>query len=292
MTTSTLRPLGPVARPRMSRRGWRKLRRYPFALVALGALILIAGAAIAAPAIAGDPNVFVAVERLQSPSFSHLFGTDNLGRDVFSRTVFGARASLTVGVVTAVITSAVGISIGILAAMFHWVDLVVMRIVDGVMSFPIIVLALSMTAILGSGLGTVILALVIVFFPSMTRVVRSAALVASELPMVDAARAVGAGTRRIFLRYVLPQCTTPVLVQAAVTFTTAVLVESALSFIGAGLPPNVPSWGAALSDARTYLSTAPWMWGFPGLALIITVLSMNVVIDAARDILDPRKGDR
>jgi peptide/nickel transport system permease protein len=126
----------------------------------------------------------------------------------------------------------------------------------------------------------------------MTRVVRSSALVASELPMVDSARAIGAGSIRIFWRYVLPQCTTPVLVQAAITFTTAVLVESALSFIGAGLPPNVPSWGASLSEARSYLTSAPWMWGFPGLALILTVLAMNVVIDNVRDILDPRAGGR
>jgi len=287
-TTSIEAAAARTVRPRL----WRRLLHRPIAVVALILLLVMAGAALLAPVLAGDPNAFVAVERLRPPSAMHIFGTDNLGRDVYSRTVFGAQASLTVGVVTAAITTAIGVVLGILAGMFRWFDAIVMRIVDGVMSFPIIVLALAMTAILGPGLGTVILAMTIVFVPGMTRVVRSSALVASELPMVDSARAIGAGSVRIFWRYILPQATTPVLVQAAITFTTAVLVESALSFIGAGLPPNVPSWGASLSEARSYLTSAVWMWGFPGLALILTVLAMNIVIDNVRDILDPRAGGR
>lgn len=277
-----------VAPPRVLTR----LLRRPAAVCALVILIVMAGASLLAPAITGDPNAFVATDRLKPPSLPQLFGTDNLGRDVYSRTVYGAQASLTAGILTALITTALGVVIGVLAGMFRWFDAIVMRIVDGVMSFPIIVLALSMTAILGPGLGTVILAMVIVFVPGMTRVVRSTALVASGLPMVDAARAIGAGGARIFWKYVLPQCSTPILVQAAITFTAAVLVESALSFIGAGLPPDVPSWGASLSEARNYLTTAPWMWGFPGLALILTVLSMNILIDNVRDIMDPRAGGR
>ncbi len=287
-TTSIEAAAARTVRPRL----WRRLLHRPIAVVALILLLVMAGAALLAPVLAGDPNAFVAVERLRPPSAAHIFGTDNLGRDVYSRTVFGAQASLTVGIVTAAITTAIGVVLGILAGMFRWFDAIVMRIVDGVMSFPIIVLALAMTAILGPGLGTVILAMTIVFVPGMTRVVRSSALVASELPMVDSARAIGAGSVRIFWRYILPQATTPVLVQAAITFTTAVLVESALSFIGAGLPPNVPSWGASLSEARSYLTSAVWMWGFPGLALILTVLAMNIVIDNVRDILDPRAGGR
>lgn len=287
-TTSAVVGVDEPGAPRV----WRRVLRRPVAVAALAVLVAMTGAALLAPVIAGDPNAFVAADRLSPPSAAHLFGTDNLGRDVFARTVFGAQSSLTVGIVTALVTTVIGSAIGILAGMFRWVDAVIMRIVDGVMSFPIIVLALAMTAILGPGLGTVILAMTIVFVPGMTRVVRSTALVAGELPMIDAARAIGAGTGRIFLRYILPQCTTPVLVQAAITFTTAVLVESALSFIGAGLPPDVPSWGASLSEARSYLTTAPWMWGFPGLALILTVLAMNIVIDNVRDILDPRAGGR
>jgi peptide/nickel transport system permease protein len=270
----------------------RRLLRRPGATAAAVFLVLMIVLGVAAPLLVGDPNAFIAADRLKPPTVAHIFGTDNFGRDVFARTVFGAQASLTVGFVTAAITTVLGTAIGILASMFRPVDAVVMRIVDGVMSFPVIVLALSMTAILGPGLATVVLALVIVFFPSVTRIVRSTALVVSELPMIDAARAVGAGNLRIFFRYVLPQCATPVLVQAAIIFTQAVLVESALSFIGAGLPPDVPSWGSSLSEARSYLGTAWWMWGFPGLALVLTVLSMNVVIDGVRDILDPRAGRR
>lgn len=269
---------------------WQRILGRPRVIIAVIFLIVIVGAALAAPAIAVNPNAFQAEQRLQPPSFEHLFGTDNLGRDVFSRTVFGAQASLTVGIVSAVLVTVAGVIIGVTSAMFKWVDVVIMRVVDGVMSFPIIVLALAMAAILGASQGTVIIALVVVLFPGMTRIVRSSALVASKLPMVDAARAVGAGQLRIFLRYVLPQCMTPILVQAAITFTVAILVESALSFIGAGLPPDVASWGGALSEARSYLTTAVWMWGFPGLALVATVLSVNVVIDVARDVLDPRDG--
>lgn len=293
MTVSAPPPVEPDdARALVAARVWRRLLRRPAAVIALTVIVVMAGVALLAPVISGDPNAFKAAERLQPPSFAHLFGTDNLGRDVYTRTVYGAQSSLTVGFVTAAVTMVIGVVFGILAGMFRWFDAVAMRIIDGIMAFPIIVLALSMTAILGPGLGTVILAMTIVFVPGMTRVVRSSALVASELPMVDAARAIGAGHARIFWHYILPQCTTPVLVQTAITFTTAVLVESALSFIGAGLPPNVPSWGGALSEARSYLMTAPWMWGFPGLALILTVLAMNILVDNARDILDPRVGGR
>lgn len=295
MSLDTKRLLQVAARPRRSKVGrgtqsWQRLLGRPRVIIALIVLVVIVGAAIAAPLIAGNPNAFQAEQRLQPPSLQHLFGTDNLGRDVFSRTVYGAQASLTVGVVTSVLVTVAGVIIGVTSAMFKWVDAVVMRIVDGVMSFPIIVLALAMAAILGASQETVIIALVVVLFPGMARIVRSSALVASRLPMVDAARAVGAGQMRIFLRYVLPQCMTAILVQAAITFTVAVLVESALSFIGAGLPPNVASWGGALNEARSYLTTAVWMWGFPGLALIATVLSVNVVIDVARDVFDPRDG--
>lgn len=268
----------------------RRILARPIALIAVVLLALLTLVAVAAPWIVGDPNAFQAAARLQPPSPGHLFGTDNLGRDILTRVVFGAQASLTVGALTALIATAVGTVIGILASMFRIVDLVIMRIVDGLMSFPVIVLALALMSILGPSLSTVIMAMVTVFFPGVTRIVRGTALVVSELPMIDAARAVGAGTGRIFLRYVLPHCLTPILVQGAIVFTAAVLVESALSFIGAGLPPDVPSWGASLADARSYLNTAWWMWFFPAAALIITVLLVNVLIDTARDVLDPRHG--
>lgn len=262
--------------------------RRPSAAVAISALALIVVAAVVGPFLIGDPNAFVAAERLRPPSPEHWFGTDNYGRDVLSRVVYGARASLSVGVISGLGATLLGTLIALLAAMFRVIDLVVMRIVDGVMSFPVLVLALAMVAILGPGLVTVNLCLVIVLFPTVTRVVRSTALVVAELPMIDAARAAGAGSTRILLRYILPACLTPILVQGAIVFTIAILVESALSFIGAGLPPDVPSWGASLAAARSYLATAWWMWLFPGLALVATVLATNVVIDNVRDLLDPR----
>ncbi|HKU10857.1 MAG TPA: ABC transporter permease [Sinomonas sp.] len=267
----------------------RRLLKRPLPAAAALLFALIVVAAVVGPLLVGDPNAYQAGLRLHPPTGGHPFGTDNLGRDVFTRVLYGARASLLVGALTCAIAMALGTIVGILASMFRSVDLIVMRIVDGVMSFPVIVLALALMAILGSGLPTVIAAMVIVFFPGITRVVRSTALVIADLPMIDSARAVGASHARIFARYVLPHCLTPILIQGAIVFTNAVLVESALSFIGAGLPPDVPSWGAALAESRSYLSLAWWMWAFPGLALISTVLSVNVVVDAARDLLDPRE---
>ena len=267
----------------------RRLLRQPGPAASILFLVIVVIAAILGPALTGDPNAFQAAQRLRPPTVEHLFGTDNLGRDVLARVLDGARASLFVGAVTCAIAVAIGTAIGILASMFRPVDLIVMRIVDGVMSFPVIVLALALTAILGPGLPTVITAMVIVFFPGVTRVVRSTALVVSELPMVDSARVVGASQRRIFARYVLPHCLTPILIQGAIVFTHSVLVESALSFIGAGLPPDVPSWGASLAEARSYLSLAWWMWAFPGLALVSTVMAVNITLDATRDLLDPKE---
>ncbi|MDR6972872.1 peptide/nickel transport system permease protein [Leifsonia shinshuensis] len=244
--------------------------------------------ALFGPLLVGDPNAFVGSARLQPPSSQHWFGTDNYGRDVLAQVVYGARSSLLVGVVSGLGATILGTAVALLASMSRWFDLIVMRIVDGVMSFPILVLALAMVAILGPGLFTVNLCLMIVLFPGVTRVVRSTALVVAELPMLDAARAAGAGRTRILLRYVLPACMTPILVQGAIVFTVAILVESALSFIGAGLPPDVPSWGASLAASRSYLATAWWMWAFPGAALVGTVLATNVLIDDVRDLLDPR----
>jgi peptide/nickel transport system permease protein len=290
MTEQLTAAVGVSTTPARSGAVLRTLRRRPGTALALAFLLVLVVTSVVAPLFL-HPNAFEAAKRLKGPSASHWFGTDNFGRDVLARTLFGARASLTVGAVTMAITAVAGTALGILASMVRWVDMIVMRIVDGIMSFPIIVLALALTAIMGGGLTTVIIALVVVFGPGMTRVVRGAALVVAGLPMIDAAKAVGASRGRIFMRYVLPHCLTPITVQAAIVFTQSVLVESALSFIGAGLPPDVPSWGSALSDARSYLMGAPWMWAFPGGALVLTILALNTVIDTVRDTLDPRGGD-
>jgi peptide/nickel transport system permease protein len=288
-TTSQETGSEPDATPDVHRPGLlREVLRRKSIVVAGSLFVLIALVSFAGPYLVGDPNAFSALDRLSRPSAAHVFGTDNLGRDIAIRVLYGGRASLTVGFLVSVLSVLLGALVGIAASMYRPVDLVVMRIVDGVMSFPIIVLALSMMAILGPGIVTVVLALVIVMVPSVARIVRGRALVVSQLPMIDAARIAGAGRWRILLTYVLPHCLTPVLIQAGVVFTTAVLTESSLSFIGAGLPPGVPSWGASLAESRNYLQTAWWMWLFPGLALLATVLSANVVIDGVRQILDPR----
>lgn len=280
----------PVTTPPGGR--WRRLARRRGAVVALGVLLIIVIGAIFGPLLVGDPNAFVGTARLRPPTSGHWFGTDNYGRDVLAQVVYGARSSLLVGVVSGIGASVLGTAIALLASMSRWFDLVLMRIVDGVMSFPILVLALAMVAILGAGLVTVNICLVIVLFPGVARVVRSTALVVAELPMLDAARAAGCSKWRILWRYILPACLTPILVQGAIVFTVAILVESALSFIGAGLPPDVPSWGASLAASRSYLSTAWWMWAFPGGALVATVLATNVLIDNVRDLLDPRMTER
>ncbi|GAA4491719.1 ABC transporter permease [Microbacterium panaciterrae] len=294
MSTSTVpvSAAGATATKAPPRGLWARLIRRRGAAAAIVILAALVVAAALGPLLVSDPNAFSGAARLKPPSGEHWFGTDNYGRDVFARVVVGARSSLAVGVISGLGATILGTVIAVLASTYRWFDLVVMRVVDGVMSFPVLVLALAMVAILGPGLITVNICLVIVLFPGVTRVVRSTSLVVAELPMMDAARAAGAGRGRILWRYVLPACLTPILVQGAIAFTVAILVESALSFIGAGLPPDVPSWGASLAASRSYLSTAWWMWVFPGAALIGTVLATNVLIDDIRDLLDPRMTER
>jgi peptide/nickel transport system permease protein len=258
-------------------------------VVASIVLATIATLAILSPWVIADPNAIVGTDRLLPPSETYWFGTDNFGRDAFARVVVGAKSSMYVGAITALVATTLGTFIAILSSMFPRIDLILMRLVDGIMGFPILVLALSMLAILGPGIQTVVLCLIIVMFPGVTRIVRSTALVVAESPMIESARAIGASNWRIMRKYILPACVTPILIQAAIIFTVAIIVESGLSFIGAGLPPEVPSWGDSLATARNYLDTAWWLWVFPGAALVAVVLSVNLIVDALRDIFDPRE---
>lgn len=267
----------------------QRLFQKKVAVVASIVLAAIAILAILSPWVIGDPNAIVGAERLVGPSWTHLFGTDNFGRDVFTRVIVGAKSSMFVGVITALVATTIGTFIAILSSMFPRIDLILMRLIDGIMGFPILVLALSMVAILGPGLQTVVICLIIVMFPGVTRVVRSTALVVAESPMIESARAIGASNLRIMRKYILPACLTPILIQAGIIFTIAIIVESGLSFIGAGLPPDVPSWGDSLATARNYLDTAWWLYTFPGIALVVVVLCVNVIIDSLRDIFDPRE---
>ena len=257
--------------------------------IGLCLLLIIGAAALLAPWItAYDPNQAEPAVRLQGPSGQHWFGTDNLGRDVFARVVYGARASLGVGI--AVVLGAVGLGalLGLVTGYYRRADAVLMRLLDGLMAFPGLVLAISLVGVMGPGVWTVIIALTIVYAPRVARVVRGSAIVLKDQPMVEAARQMGAGSPYIVARHVAPHCLSPIIVQASFIFSYAVLGEAALSFLGVGVPPAIPTWGNILSEARTYLQQAWWMAIAPGVFIFLTVLALNLVGDSLRDHFDPK----
>jgi peptide/nickel transport system permease protein len=255
-------------------------------------LILLAMlVALLAPILAPhDPEFLDPVNRLQPPSREAWLGTDHLGRDVLSRLIFGARISLLVGASVATATFVGGVFFGLLAGLVEPLEAPIMRLMDGLMAFPGIVLAIAIMAATGPSVSNVILALSTVFTPRVARVVRSAVLVIRESPYVEASRALGGNGVRIALRHVLPNCLSPVIVQVSFIFAYAMLGEAALSFLGVGVPPFVSSWGNMLSEGRTYLRQAPWITFFPGLAVMASVSGINLVGDGIRDALDPKFG--
>lgn len=256
----------------------------------LGIVILVCAATLAifAPLISRyDPVEIHVLDRLQAPSTHYWFGTDNIGRDIFSRSVYGSRISLTVGASVVVIVVIVGEVLGTAAGYSRPVDDVLMRFVDGIMAFPSLLLALVLMAMLGPSLANVIIAISVGSTPAMVRVVRSTVLSLRERPFVDAARAQGSSTLRIIAVHIIPNTVGPVTVQASFLFAVAMLIEAGLSFIGAGIPPYIPSWGNIISLGRNYLQVAPWIILFPGIFLTITVLAANLVGDGIRDIVDP-----
>ena len=263
-------------------------RRRPIGTAAGVILLLLALAAVTATLWAPhSPSDITPVERLRSPSWEHWFGTDHFGRDVFSRVVYGARVSLTVGFVVAVLSTVLGAITGLVAGYYRRLDGIIMRIIDGVMAFPAILLAIALVAALGASLVNVIAALTFAFWPIMTRVVRASTLQLREMQYVEASRAVGARDTSILFTGVLLNALTPVIVQATFIFAESVLAEAALSFLGLGVDPTTPTWGNMLGESRTYLVNAPWSSIFPGLAIAITVLALNVFGDMLRDMLDP-----
>jgi peptide/nickel transport system permease protein len=267
----------------------RVLLRDAASTVGLLLLLLIGLAALLAPWITGyDPNEARPAARLQAPSGEHWFGTDNLGRDVFARVIYGARASLGVG--GAVVLGAVGAGalLGLVTGYYRRADAVLMRLLDGLMAFPGLVLAISLVGVMGPGVWTVIIALTIVYAPRVARVVRGSAIVLKDQPMVEAARQMGAGSPYIVVRHVAPHCLSPIIVQGSFIFSYAVLGEAALSFLGVGVPPAIPTWGNILSEARTYLQQAWWMAIAPGVFIFLAVLALNLVGDSLRDYFDPK----
>ena len=267
----------------------RKLFRRRIVLGAAVALVVVVSVSLLAGVLTGfDPNETAVSERLSRPSAHHLFGTDELGRDLFARIAFGGRYSLTIALLTAIGATVFGTLFGLLAGFFRRLDAPVMRVVDAMMSFPDILLAIALVGILGPSMLNVVFALVLVYTPRIARVVRAATLVVRELLFVEAARAVGISTARILGRHILPNLWSPILVQASFIFAYAILAEAALSFLGVGVPPEIPTWGTMVAGSQQYAHQALWIVLFPGLAIILTALSLQLLGDGIRDLLDPR----
>jgi len=255
-------------------------------LVILLALVLLA---LLADRIAPyGPNRMRPTERLRPPSAEHLFGTDDLGRDILSRTVFGARLTLTVGAVVVPISLLLGVPLGVAAGYYPRLDGPLMRVVDGLMAFPAVLFAITLMAALGPSVINVIIALSLAYSPSAARLARGSTLTVQAMTYVEAARALGASDRRLIARHVLPNIFAPLLVLASFTFALSVLTEAILSFLGAGAPPSVASWGTMVSEGRNFIETAPWLMFFPGCCIAIVVMGLNLLGDGLRDLLDPR----
>jgi peptide/nickel transport system permease protein len=290
-TAEAIRERLPVAGRAPSARwlGLRILARRRIALagaLVVGVVFLVA---LSAPVLARrDPQALDVRARLSAPSAVHWFGTDDVGRDLWSRVVHGARLSMLVGGSVVVFSFVAGLVFGLLGGYYRGLDNVLMRVMDGLMAFPGIILAIALMASLGPSVLNVIVALAVVYTPRVARIVRGSVLVIRETPYVEAARALGVPDLVILTRHVLPNCLSPVIVQGTFIFAAAVLGEAALSFLGVGAPPYVPSWGNILAEGRLYLQQAPWLTLFPGAAIMGTILGLNLFGDGLRDLLDPK----
>ena len=266
------------------------LKRHPNMAVGLSIFLFAVIVAIFAPLLwTTDPSAPAPLDRFTGPwASAHWFGTDNIGRDIWSRAIYGSRISLTVGISVAVIAISAGTIIGVAAGYSQKFDMIVMRFMDGLMSIPSIILEIALMALLGGSIQNVIIALSVTEVPIATRVVRSAVLSLRERTYIEASRSIGATTPRIMIRHILPNIVAPLIVHATYVASAAVLLEAYLSFLGAGPPEEIPSWGNMVAGAKDYLSRAPYMIIFPGLFLTLTVLGMSLSGDGLRDILDPR----
>ena len=263
-------------------------RRHPTVVIGAGLLLAMAVVAIIAPWIAPDPLRLNPINRLKPPGEKFWFGADFLGRDVYARTVYGGQISLIVGLAVAVVSTAIGLTIGLLAGYVRWVDAIVMRIMDGLMAIPGVLLAIALISLAGASVTNVIIAITIPEIPRVVRLVRAVVLTVREQPYVEAAVSVGTRLPKILLKHILPNTLAPLIVQATYVCASAVVIEAILSFLGAGTPPEIPSWGNIMAEGRTYFQIAPWMIFFPGIFLAITVLAVNILGDGLRDSLDPR----
>jgi peptide/nickel transport system permease protein len=278
---------------RKSRSALRRLVRHKSAVLGLSIIVVLILVALLAPLVAPYDPIKISRDVMQAPSRAHLMGTDNLGRDVFSRVVYGARVSLQMGFIAVAIAASIGTLIGVIAGSYGGiVDGFFMRLIDALMALPGILLALTVAATLGPGLYNAMIAVGVAWIPSFARIVRSSVLQIKETTYVEAARASGASDMRIIFRHILPNTLAAIMVLASLGVATAILVGAALSFLGVGASPPTAEWGIMLSDGRPFMRSAWWIMAFPGLAITVTVLGANLVGDGLRDVLDPRMGSR
>ena len=271
------------------RRRWRWARKHPTLIIGGLMLLLVVVISLAAPWIAThDPQDLDPIARMQTPSAEHYFGTDALGRDVFSRAVWGGRVSLIVGIAVATLATLAGVFLGLTAGFVRWSDGPIMRVMDGLMAIPGILLAIALMAVTQASLTTVVVAITIPEIPRVARLVRSLALTLREQLFVEAAHAVGTRLPTILWRHVLPNTVAPLVVQATFVAASAVLIEAALSFLGVGVPAQTPSWGNMMAEGRNYVAVAFHIILYPGILLALTVLAINLLGDGLRDALDPR----
>jgi len=283
----TLPDLLAAVKPRRGALGF--LRRHPTVAVGGALLILMMLMAVFAPYLGTvDPTALAPSRRTRAPSADFWFGTDMLGRDIYSRVIYGARVSLTVGLSVATFASLVGLAIGLFSGYVRWADAVLQRIMDGLMSIPPILLAVALMALTRGSVGSVIVAITIPEIPRVARLVRSVVLSLREQPYVDAAVVAGTRTPAIILRHILPNTLAPMTVQATYICASAMIVEAILSFIGAGTPPTIPSWGNIMAEGRALWQVKPFIVFFPAVFLSVTVLAVNLLGDGLRDALDPR----
>jgi peptide/nickel transport system permease protein len=278
--------------PSLPARAATAIRRNPTIFIGATLLAILVAVAIIGPWIVADPFRQAPINRLRPPSERFWFGTDQFGRDVFSRTINGARVSLVVGLAVAALASLIGLGIGLLCGYFKRVDGVIMRVMDGIMAIPTILLAIALITLTRPGLGIVIVAIVIPEVPRIVRVVRSIVLSIREQPYVESAIAGGTRNTALLVRHILPNTLAPLIVQATYVCASAMLIEAGLSFLGAGVPPEIPSWGNIIAQGRTFFQIAPWSIFIPGAFLAVTVLAVNMLGDGLRDRLDPRLARR
>lgn len=272
---------------------WNVVRRHPTAIIGAILLLAMVGMAVCAPLLwTVDPQKVSPIFRLREPSQRFWFGTDLLGRDVYSRVVYGARVSLTVGIGVAILATLAGLVIGLVTGFVRLADGIVMRFMDGLMSIPPVLLAIALMALTRASLENVIFAIALAEIPRVTRLVRGLVLSLREQPMVEAAIAAGSNLPSILFRHILPNTIAPLLVQGTYICASAMITEAILSFIGAGTPPNIPSWGNIIADGRSVFQVKPYIIVFPGIFLSLAVLAVNLVGDGLRDALDPRLARR